>query len=582
MISVRSRVGRRLLLSAAFLLVPVGAWAQPEADAGPAETESSAVAADTGEALVEQIRQVDDELIELIGKASVAEGEELELLRSRIGELVRGQQENLAELVDLVSLRRDDGADVALFERQGEQLLRRSSRRLRNYILSYQQALESEAERRSELAPGEIQVFEHRMAEEQARLDRYYAGLLQLTEQLANLGFGVEDEAAFLERELGERGRDLLELLQLTKTRLEESRDLLAKSPADADLQAGVYAAEERYEATKTSLMATVHMLKKRGLDHVDLEVRAVEITGEITPDALEVEVAVGLLERVFGRLRSTLVERGPALLVRLGVIAAILAGFWMLGRFTRRLIGRVLARTDLSASQLLKEMIVSLAGRLVLLIGVIIALSQLGINLGPILAGLGIAGFVIGFALQETLANFAAGAMILAYRPFDVGDVVEAAGVTGKVKDMNLVSTRILTPDFQTLVVPNGKIWGDVIRNVTAQPIRRVDMVFGISYEDEIPKAERILAEILAAHDKVLDDPEPVVKVHALNDSSVDFVVRPWAKTDDYWDVYWDITREVKLRFDREGISIPYPQRDVHLVTQSEAPPADGGTPPD
>ena len=143
------------------------------------------------------------------------------------------------------------------------------------------------------------------------------------------------------------------------------------------------------------------------------------------------------------------------------------------------------------------------------------------------------------------------------------------AAGIMGKVKDMNLVSTRILTVDHQTLIVPNSKIWGDVIRNVTAQPRRRVDMVFGISYEDEIPKAERVLQEIVDSHEQVLDDPAPVIKVHTLNDSSVDFVVRPWAKTDDYWDVYWDITRAVKMRFDEEDISIPYPQRDVHLIRE-------------
>jgi small conductance mechanosensitive channel len=368
-----------------------------------------------------------------------------------------------------------------------------------------------------------------------------------------------------------------LGVLELAKARLDESRDLLARSPEDADLQARVYSGEERFEAAKSSLLASIHMLKERGLEHSDLQVRAIEITGEITPDALEADIAVGLFDRLLVRARSALFERGPAFLIRLGVIAAILAVFWVLGRLARGLTRKILAGTHLSDSQLLKEMVISLVGRVVLLFGVIVALSQIGISLGPMLAGLGIAGFVIGFALQDTLANFAAGAMILAYRPFDVGDVVEAAGVMGKVQDMNLVSTRILTPDFQTLVVPNGKIWGDVIRNVTAQENRRVDMVFGISYEDEIPEAERVLAEIVGAHDKILDDPAPVIKLHTLNDSSVDFVVRPWARTEDYWDVYWDITREVKLRFDREGISIPYPQHEVHLVAQSESPDGSG-----
>jgi small conductance mechanosensitive channel len=155
---------------------------------------------------------------------------------------------------------------------------------------------------------------------------------------------------------------------------------------------------------------------------------------------------------------------------------------------------------------------------------------------------------------------------MILIYRPFDVGDLIEAAGVFGKVSELSLVSTTVLTLDNQRLVVPNNKIWGDVIRNVTHQKTRRVDMVFGISYEDDVAHAERVLNEIVDSHKLVLDDPDPVVKLHTLGESSVDFIVRPWVKTEDYWDVYWDITRQVKERFDAEGITIPFPQRDVHM----------------
>jgi len=187
-------------------------------------------------------------------------------------------------------------------------------------------------------------------------------------------------------------------------------------------------------------------------------------------------------------------------------------------------------------------------------------------------LAGLGVAGFIVGFALQDSLGNFAAGAMILIYRPFDVDDFVEVTGASGLVKKMNLVSTTITTFDNQTLVVPNSKIWGDVIKNVTAQTERRVDLEFGIGYDDDIELAERVLTEVVSAHDKVLADPEPMIKLHTLGDSSVNFVVRPWVRTDDYWDVYWDLMREVKLRFDREGISIPFPQRDVHLYAENES----------
>jgi small conductance mechanosensitive channel len=185
------------------------------------------------------------------------------------------------------------------------------------------------------------------------------------------------------------------------------------------------------------------------------------------------------------------------------------------------------------------------------------------------LLAGLGIVGFIIGFALQGTLSNFASGVMILLYRPFDVGDVVEAGGVLGKVNHMSLVNTTFMTLDNQRLIVPNNLVWEGVITNITAQRVRRIDLIFGIAYGDDIEKVEKILTEIVAAHEAVLDSPEPVVKVHELAESSVNFVVRPWVKTDEYWNTYWDITKAVKLRFDEEGISIPFPQRDVHVIEQ-------------
>ena len=517
--------------------------------------------------LLTSIDQNHLELVQLLDEIRDAEGENLALLRSRIDELAGSQHADLLALVDVIQAKDSLGGQFTLLLQRTEQALRRSSRLLRTYILNLQTALQDRATRRSTLDPGELQLFEHKMAESSNRLDRFYLGLIQLTDSMMAFGMTTDEEQEFLDRQLAERGETLLHQLELGSKQLQDTRQLLKRTPDDADLQARAFAAEERFDADKTSLLATIHMMKTLGLDFTDLEVRTLEITGEVTPEALEIEVALGLFEREMERTKTYLVDNGPRILVRLLTIVLILLVFWIVARLTKRFIGKVLDRTKISTSKLLKEMVVSMAGRVVMVVGIIVVLSQMGINLGPILAGLGIAGFIVGFALQDTLSNFAAGAMILAYRPFDVGDIVEAAGITGRVRDMNLVSTRILTLDHQTLIVPNSKIWGDVIRNVTAQPRRRVDMVFGISYEDEIPKAEAVLSEIVLAHPKVLEDPEPVVKVHTLNDSSVDFIVRPWAETDHYWDVYWDITREVKMRFDREGISIPYPQRDVHLI---------------
>jgi small conductance mechanosensitive channel len=159
---------------------------------------------------------------------------------------------------------------------------------------------------------------------------------------------------------------------------------------------------------------------------------------------------------------------------------------------------------------------------------------------------------------------------MILFYRPFDVGDLVDAGGVSGKVSHMSLVNTTFMTLDNQRLIVPNNLIWQSVITNVTAQRVRRIDLMFGISYDDDIDKAEEILSDIVESHEAVLDKPEPMIHLHELGDSSVNFIVRPWVKTDDYWDTYWDVTKAVKKRFDEEGISIPYPQRDIHVIEKA------------
>ena len=153
-----------------------------------------------------------------------------------------------------------------------------------------------------------------------------------------------------------------------------------------------------------------------------------------------------------------------------------------------------------------------------------------------------------------------------LFHRPFDTGDVVEVAGIAGKVESVNPVSTHILTPDNKLMIVPNKKVWGDIITNVTGSAQRRVDLIFGIGYGDSIDEAQEVLEAIVGEHELVLKDPAPLVQVHELADSSVNFVCRPWVKTVDYWTVYWDITRAVKQSFDKRGISIPFPQQDVYL----------------
>jgi small conductance mechanosensitive channel len=206
------------------------------------------------------------------------------------------------------------------------------------------------------------------------------------------------------------------------------------------------------------------------------------------------------------------------------------------------------------------------MAGTVVFMIGLLVALAQVGVSVAPMIAGLGVVGFIVGFALQDTLSNFASGAMILAYRPFDTGDFIAAGDAEGTVLKMNLVNTTIVTIENKVLIIPNSKIWGGVIMNVTGQKLRRTDIVYRVSYSDDVDLVQRILEELIDADERWLDDPEPLVRLKQYSDSSIDFMVRAYAKTDEFWEAVWALNKSVKQRFDAEGITIPLPQRDVHV----------------
>jgi small conductance mechanosensitive channel len=209
------------------------------------------------------------------------------------------------------------------------------------------------------------------------------------------------------------------------------------------------------------------------------------------------------------------------------------------------------------------------------LLFVTIAALSRLGVDTTSLVALLGAAGLAIGLSLQSSLGNFAAGVMLIIFKPFKKGDFVEAAGTMGVVEAIGIFTTTMTTPDNKEIIVPNGGIIGGNITNFSAKATRRVDMVFGISYGDNLHQAKEILQEIINADSRVLAEPAPVVTVGELADSSVNFLVRPWVNAADYWAVLWDTTEAVKLRFDEAGISIPFPQMELHMQRPEESPKA-------
>lgn len=197
-----------------------------------------------------------------------------------------------------------------------------------------------------------------------------------------------------------------------------------------------------------------------------------------------------------------------------------------------------------------------------------IAALSQLGINTTSLAAIVAAAGLAIGLALQGSLSNLASGVMIILFRPFKLGDYVEAGGTAGTVEEISIFTTKFRSPDNKEIIVPNGMIISGNIINYSAKPTRRIDLVFGVGYDDDMKKVKDILTKIVNSDERILKEPAPNVAVHALGDSSVDFICRPWVATADYWAVFWHLQETVKMEFDKAGITIPYPQRDMHIVS--------------
>ncbi|BAO44620.1 small conductance mechanosensitive channel [Thiolapillus brandeum] len=268
------------------------------------------------------------------------------------------------------------------------------------------------------------------------------------------------------------------------------------------------------------------------------------------------------------------LLELGQDFLIQYGpkVLAAVAIFVFgkILAKWLKRMVVRLMNKADVDPMVTGFTSSIVYIGLMVFV--VMAALGQVGIQTTSFLAVLGAAGLAIGLALQGSLANFAAGFLLIIFRPFKVGDVVEAAGVTGKVDLIQIFTTTLKTADNKTIIVPNAKLGNDNIINYSTQKTRRVDLVVGVSYDADIKETRDILQDIVNSDERVLKDPEPLIVVGELADSSVNFFVRVWVESADYWGVFFDANETIKLRLDEAGIGIPYPQRDVHLYEHNKA----------
>jgi small conductance mechanosensitive channel len=508
--------------------------------------------------------------VERLGmRAEELEGEFVKILVARQDRVWTSMFQNTVDLAKVVATQRANGMDVSAYwdklivelealpdEAHG------AMERLRNRVVFPS----------DDLAPKEFVIADRELFKAIAELDKIFAALITYVELAERFNLDASADKDYVVDEVTESAANRSIFLEMALDNVAVLRATVTTLPLDTELVEWLSAAQSRVQLTAKAMQDAVSLMKALGLETRHYRRQVLTATGEITTDVLDVGIVGGLVSQWSKASVSLLTSEGPRLILRLLLVMFILFAFFQFAKLVQKGVDRALGSARVHISHLLRRMIVSSVRNLVVLFGILIAISQLGVSLGPLLAGLGIAGFIIGFALQDSLANFASGMMILMYRPFDVGDTVEAGGIRGKVSHMSLVNTTFMTFDNQKLVVPNNLIWQAVITNVTAQRSRRVDLMFGISYADDIEKAERVLREIVAEHEAVLDHPEPMIKVHELGESSVNIIVRPWVKTSDYWDTYWDLTKAVKLRFDKEGISIPFPQRDVHVIEHKPA----------
>jgi small conductance mechanosensitive channel len=389
------------------------------------------------------------------------------------------------------------------------------------------------------------------------------------TEQVLLLEALEIDETSLREkvvRTLTYFGEEMMGLIHLHQHGLKMLAARQATDRTDADLIQAARFESERLQLSVTRLRGVVAQLDRLGGDTLEMRRTLIEERGSLALSLVDTDIASVLYAEATTKFKDWLANRGAGTLLSVLLFVAILIVARWLARLTRRVTERALRHSDQSVSQLLKEMLISISGTIVFLVGVLVALSQVGVSVTPMIAGLGVVGFIVGFALQDTLSNFAAGAMILAYRPFDTGDFISAAEVEGTVKKMNLVNTTVVTIDNRVLIIPNSKIWGGVILNFTGQHLRRTDVIYNVSYSEDLDHVQKVLEDLIAADERFLTTPEPIVRVKQFSDSSIDFLVRAYVKTEEFWETLWALNKAVKQRFDAEGITIPFPQRDVHL----------------
>jgi small conductance mechanosensitive channel len=420
--------------------------------------------------------------------------------------------------------------------------------------------LDKNIQRRSErtnLTGFQLIEFERTNADALGWIKTLFEKKMRFIRELDSLGLKFSNHLENLLNRLEPYADNLagqIKLLNKEKVTLELST---TDEPPSAETRSQILALQTRETATLSALSAVVIMLDENEIDSTIYRQLLLK-TGQVSIDLFNPEIVLGLLKQNLIEKLDSFKNNFGFYVTQSILFLGILLTFKIVATVTNFLLRKSFESRRVETSRLMREMLLSLSSRGIMILGLLVALNHVGVQITALLTGLGIVGFILGFALQDSLANFAAGMMILGYRPFDVADIIEAGGVIGKVSKMSLVSTTILTFDNQTLIVPNNKIWGDVIKNITLQAQRRIDLEFRVAYTEDVSRVKDIIEGIIKDNEKILDDPSPTVQMDQLSPYAMVFVVRPWVMRSDYWPTRWELLRVIKEKLDKEGVKIP------------------------
>jgi len=563
----RLRIALFASLVLAFLICHP-AFAQE--DAGTPGLDPAAANLERARELLREMDAARQEIQALIESSEGMSGEELDLKRVPAVEIVDGLSDHTVDLLNVLpALDKSIAARDSILHAL-ESHLRFQAGVVREAATRNSDRLAETLRLRGGVPPEGRGRFEARVGEHERFLDSNLARILEIGRAVESAGFDAPEFWEWMDDFLAERAGQLrirLQLAVLERRRaleqIEAAREL-GITP-DEDQLLLFHAAEIRVDAIVSSLSATADLMDARGLPAAKYRILAIRTTGSITEHILNYKVFLGLVRGGADDILGWLKHGGPTALVRFGIVILFGLVFRLLGWFFWNL-----TRLFLRPPKLLGDLIGRLVRPISTITGILAGLWFLGVNPTTLLAGLGVAGVIVGLALQDSLSNLAAGLFILIYKPYDVDEVIQAGGVLGRVKEMGLANTTIITFDNRRFFVPNRKVWGDIIENRSLEKVRRVQATVHVSYDDDIVEVLRHISKILEESDLVLDTPAPAIFVSKLDDSWLEVSVWPWTKTENWWALESQLPLILRVGLAERGVTVPYPRREIDLSPEA------------